>query len=153
MEDFSLKWQAPEYHHYQRGADWFWAVGIITISIVVLAFFFNNALFGVLILLSAIILITFVVRQPKIIDYEINVRGITINNELHPYLTLESFWTETRGGDPRIILKSKKIIMPMIIIPVHDDDVDDVNSILREFIEEKELHEPASHKIMDYLGF
>jgi hypothetical protein len=153
MEDSSLKWQAPEYHHYQRGADWFWAVGIITISIVVLAFFFDNALFGILILLSAIILIVFVVRTPKDVDYEINKRGIIVDKILHPYFTLESFWIETRENEPKIILKSKKMVMPFIIIPLHNDSVDEVNSVLCEFLDEKEMHEPASHKIMDYLGF
>jgi hypothetical protein len=152
MEE-SLKWSAPEYHHYQRSTDWFWAVGIITICISILAFVFNNALFGVLILLSAGILVFYTVRAPQEIGYEINRRGIIVGKDLHPYLTLEAFWIETRGGEPKIILKSKKAIMPYIIIPVHDDSADEVAAVLREFLEEKEMQEPASHKVMEYLGF
>ena len=53
----------------------------------------------------------------------------------------------------KIILKSKKAIMPYIVIPVHDESVDEVAAVLREFLEEKELAEPASHKVMEYLGF
>ena len=150
----SLKWQAPEYHHYQRSTDWFWAVGIITICIVVLAFIFNNALFGILVLLAAIILISYVLRAPQDVEYEISNRGVIIGKDLHPYLTLEAFWIETRNVvEPKIILKSKKAIMPYIIIPLHEDSVDDVAQVLRQFIEEKELAEPASHKVMEYLGF
>lgn len=152
MEE-SLKWSAPEYHHYKRSTDWFWAVGIITICISILAFVFNNALFGVLILLSAGILIFYTLRIPEEIQYEINRRGIMVGKELHPYLTIESFWIETRNNDPKIIFKSKKAIMPYIIIPIHNDDVDEMTAVLREFLEEKELAEPASHKVMEYLGF
>ena len=152
MED-SLKWSAPEYNHYQRSTDWFWAVGIITISITVLAFIFDNALFGILILLSAGILIFFALRVPEEVEYEINNRGIIVGKDLHPYLTIESFWVETRNNDPKIILKSKKAIMPFIIIPLHEDSVDEVSAVLREFLEEVELAEPASHKVMEYLGF
>jgi hypothetical protein len=152
MED-SLKWQAPEYHHYQRSNDWFWAVGIITICISVLAFVFHNALFGVLILLSAGILVFYTVREPEDIEYEISQRGIAVGKDLHPYLTLEAFWLETRHGEPKIILKSKKAIMPYIIIPVHEESADEIANVLREFLEEKELAEPASHKVMEYLGF
>jgi hypothetical protein len=72
---------------------------------------------------------------------------------LHPYLTLEAFWVETRGGEPKLILKSKKAMMPFIIIPVHEESADEVADVLRQFIEEKELAEPASHKVMEYLGF
>jgi hypothetical protein len=154
MENISLKWSAPEYHHYERTTDWFWAVGIITISIAVLAFFFHNALFGILILLSAAILISFVFQTPREIEYEINNRGITVGKDLHPYLTLESFWIETRGGgEPRLILRSKKTFMPYIIIPVHDESADEIANVLRNFIEEKEMHEPSAHKVMEYLGF
>ncbi len=153
MDDLSLKWSAPEYHHYQRSTDWFWAVGIITISTTVLAFVFNNPLFGVLILLSTTILIFYVTRVPKNVDYEINNRGIIVGKDLQPYLTIEAFWIETREGEPKIILKSKKSIMPYIVIPLHDDSVSQVVSVLREFLEEKELQEPMAHKVMEYLGF
>ena len=153
MED-SLKWSAPEYHHYKRSTDWFWAVGIITICISVLSFVFNNSLFGVLILLSAGILIFYTIREPQEVAYEINKRGVVVGNDLHPYLTIESFWIETRNvPEPKIILKSKKAIMPYITIPLHEDSVDEVSAFLREFVEEKELSEPASHKVMEYLGF
>lgn len=152
MED-SLKWSAPEYHHYQRSTDWFWAVGIITISISLLAFFFHNALFGVLILLSAGILIFYTIRVPEDVEYEINRRGVMVNKDLHPYLTIESFWLETRTGEPKIILKSKKAVMPYIIIPVHEDSADEIADVLRQFLEEKEMQEPTSHKVMEYLGF
>jgi len=152
MED-SLKWQAPEYNHYERSTDWFWAVGIITVCIVALAFFFGNALFGVLILLSAIILVSFVFRVPQDIEYTINARGITVGKVLHPYLTLEAYWLETRTGEPKLILKSKKALQPFIIIPVHEESADEIAAVLRQFLEEKELQEPVSHKVMEYLGF
>jgi hypothetical protein len=152
MED-SLKWQAPEYHHYERSPDWFWAVGIITVCISALAFFFHNGLFGILILLSAGVLIFYVLRAPQDVEYEINKRGVVVGKELHPYLTLEAFWLETRHGEPKIILKSKKAILPYIIIPVHEESADEIGDALRQFLEEKELTEPASHKVMEYLGF
>jgi hypothetical protein len=153
MENLPLKWQAPEYHHYERSTDWFWAVGIITISIATLAFVFDNALFGILVILSAAILIFYVLRQPEDIEYEINKRGIIVGKVLHPYLTIEAFWIETRTGEPKIIVKSKRALLPFIIIPIHDDDVDEVAAVLREFLEEKEMQEPSSHKVMEYLGF
>ena len=153
MEKLSLTWEAPEYHHYERSPDWFWAVGIIVICVAILAFIYDNALFGILIILSAAILVFYVRREPDLINYEINQRGIVVGKDLYPYPTLESFWIETRTGDPKMILKSKKATLPYIIIPVHDESVDDIGDTLREFIDEKEMQEPTSHKVMEYLGF
>ena len=110
-------------------------------------------LFGILILLSAGILVFYTMREPSMVDYEINQRGVVVGKELHPYLTIEAFWVESRHGDPKIILKSKKNLLPYIIIPIHEESVDDVSSVLAEFLDEKELQEPASHKVMEYLGF
>ena len=153
MEKLSLTWQAPEYHHYKRSPDWFWAVGIIVVCITILAFVYNNALFGILILLSSAILVFFTLREPDIVEYEINNRGIVIGKDLHPYISIESFWIETRHGQPKIILKSKKSMTPLLAIPLHEESVDEVFNVLNDFLEEKELQEPFSHKIMEYLGF
>jgi hypothetical protein len=153
MQD-PLKWQAPEYHHYQRSTDWFWAVGIITVCISILAFIFDNALFGILILLSAGILVFYVLRAPEDVDYEINKKGVVIGKELHPYLTIEAFWLETDNNiESKIILKSKRSFLPYIIIPIHKDNADEIASVLRNSLEEKELSEPVAHKVMEYLGF
>ncbi len=96
---------------------------------------------------------SFTIRIPQNIEYEINQRGIIINNDLHPYTTLEAFWIELRFTEPKIILKSKKALLPYLIIPIHEDDIDEIFAVLNEFLEEKELAEPASHKVMEYLGF
>jgi hypothetical protein len=122
MEKVSLTWQAPEYNHYDRTPDWFWAVGIIAVSIAILAFVYHNALFGILILLSTGILVFYTLREPDMVNYEINQRGVTVGKDLHPYLTIESFWVETRGGEPKVILKSisssrftKKVLMTFLM--------------------------------------
>lgn len=153
MDKFELIWEAPEYFHYKRSNDWFWAVGIIAICIIVLSFIFNNALFGILVIISTIVLIVFVLREPGLVRYEINNRGLKINNTLLPFITLEAYWLETRHGEPKLIIKSKKSFLPYYIIPVHTDDVNNIDIILNQFIEEKELHEPTSHRVMEYLGF
>ncbi|MEI6528087.1 MAG: hypothetical protein WCO10_00220 [bacterium] len=153
MGNESLHWQAPEYHHYERSVDWFWAVGIITICIVILSFMYGNSLFGILILLSVFMLIYFVRREPGLVDYDLANMGITIGNELHPYQTLEAFWVELRHGNPTLIIQSKKKLQPLISIPLNGANPDEVHAFLSQYLDEVELQEPVAHKVMDYLGF
>lgn len=150
MDDLFV-WSAPEYLHYKRSTDWFWAVGIIFISLITLAFFFNNSLLAILIIISAIILISFVIREPDIIQYKINKNGISINEKLIYFVNIEAFWIEIR--EEKLILKVKNDFTPYIIIPIHKDSISDINLYLRNFIEEKELKEPLFYKIIEYLGF
>ncbi|MBP7831690.1 MAG: hypothetical protein KA028_01585, partial [Candidatus Pacebacteria bacterium] len=46
-----LTWIMPA-SHKERSVDWFWAIGIITLVGAGTAFFVNNALFGIFILLG-----------------------------------------------------------------------------------------------------
>lgn len=153
MEKISLSWEAPEYQHYKRSNDWFWAVGIITICIATLSFIYHNALFGILIVISAIILVYFTLREPEIVTYSLNQKGLYINNSFISYASIEAYWIETHGDEPKLILKTKKNFQPIIAIPVHEESVSELDSFLEQYLEEKELREPASHKVMEYLGF
>ena len=49
---FKIEWDAHEYEHKERNRDWFWAVGIISVSLAVVAVIFGNIIFAILILRS-----------------------------------------------------------------------------------------------------
>ena len=102
-----------------------------------------------------IILTLFTYRPPKLITYELNRKGVVIEKTLYPYVGLESFWIADHHEfvEPKLIIKSTKVVMPYIIIPLIDVDPEDVHDILRTVIAEEEHHEPLAHKLMEYLGF
>ena len=150
-----LRWQAHEYDHFERSTDWYWAVSIITFSIIVLSIIFNDYLFAVVTLIGVFTLVLYTYRKPRLISYEINKKGIVIEKTLYPYVTIESFWVADHHEfvEPKLILKSAKVVMPYIVIPIKDVDPDEVHGILQTVLAEEEHFEPLAHKIMEYLGF
>jgi len=50
---FLIEWDAHEYEHRERSPDWFWAVGIISVSVAVAAVIFGNIIFGILVIIAA----------------------------------------------------------------------------------------------------
>ena len=44
---FKIEWDAHEYEHKERSADWFWAVGIISVSMAVAAIIFGIFFFHI----------------------------------------------------------------------------------------------------------
>lgn len=155
MQKPNIRWNAFEYEHTEKGSDWFWALGIITISAAGAAFALGNILFGILILVGAFSLALFANRHPDLIQFEINERGVVIGDTLYPYTTLDSFWIEdtVQTAIPKIIIKSKKVLMPYIIIPFEHNDSTSIHDYLSEYIKEEEHNEPLSHKILEYFGF
>ena len=148
-----IAWDAPEHIHTEKNSDWYWAVGIITITASVLAIMFSNIIFGILILVSAFALIVHASQKPRIFHYEINDRGVMINDILYPFLTLESFWINAHDAQPKILIKSHKTFMPYITIYIEDVDPEKVRDTLLNYIAETEHQEPLSQKLLEVMGF
>lgn len=148
-----ISWDAPEHHHTEKDNDWYWAVGIITLTAVVLAFIFGNIIFGILILVGVFSLVVHTIRTPGLVHVEINDRGVIVGDVLYPFLTLESFWIDAEEHPPRLLIKSTKTFMPFITLHIADVDREAVREVLLKYIAETEHHEPLSQKILESLGF
>jgi len=148
-----LTWSAPEYHHTPKTREWYTAVFIITTTVAVLSVIFGNVIFAIFVLLSAFALCVHAAKPPEIITLELNSRGVLVKNILFPYKTLESFWVEMETDIPKILIKSKKLFMPYIILPIHEEDAEDAREILLAYLKEEEHVEPLSQKLMEKLGF
>ena len=152
--EHKISWKALEYKRKDKTADWYWAVILISLAMVVTSFILHNVLFAVLIIISTGILMSFSMTAPKTVSISINQKGIVVGKEMYPFATLDAFWVESADGeDQKILLKSKKLIMPLIAIPLEEHHHLDVREFLLNYLPEVEMHEPLSQKIMEKLGF
>lgn len=149
-----VSWKALEYKRKEKTTDWYWAVILIALAIVVVSFIIHNIFFAILVIISTVILLSFSIIAPKAIEIKINQKGITVGKEMYPFATLEAFWVDATDEDnQKILLKSKKLIMPLISIPLEEHHHLDIREFLLQYLPEVEMHEPLSQKIMEGLGF
>lgn len=153
MEEFKIKWRAHEYEHEEKTSDWYWAVGIIAIAIAITAVILGNVLFAIFILIGSFSLALHSSKEPRLVEFSVNKKGVSIGNKIYLYSSLDSFWIEEDEIPPKIIIKSKKLIMPFLVIPIEGANPGDIREFLANFLEEEEMREPISHKLMEYLGF
>ncbi len=147
-------WDSPEHIYTEKNNDWYWAVGIITITAATLAFILGNIIFGILIIVGVFSLLVHSSRKPDTVHCEINDRGIVLNQTLYSFLNLESFWIDSEKEEKKLIIKSSKTFMPYIIIHLTTEvDAERIREILLDYIAETEHHEPLSQQIMEKLGF
>ncbi|MBU4480415.1 hypothetical protein KKG48_03170 [Patescibacteria group bacterium] len=145
-ENFIIKWKALEYEYFHKSPDWFWALWIISIGIIVTSVIYNSMLFAILIFISAFTLSIQAVKKPRLISYEIDSEGIIIYGKKYLFENLESFKI-IEDEFPRIILKSKKHFMPFITVPLGDTDTKNVNEFLNQYLKEENHEEPWSYKV------
>ncbi len=148
-----IEWTALEYIHVKRSPDWYWAVGVIAVAIATGAIIYHDFLFALFIILGGIILITYTVKPPRTIHYELNKDGIKIENYLYPYGNIKGFNVEEGTTEHKLVFESGRVIMPIIVVPLPEMDGEFIREVLLPYIPEKDIREPSSHKIMDSLGF
>ncbi|MEN9524349.1 MAG: hypothetical protein RL536_418 [Candidatus Parcubacteria bacterium] len=148
-----ISWSAPEHLYVEKKPDWYWAVGIITLALAAVAFIFGNIISGIFVLVAAVALVLHASHPPRIISYEINDRGIMANEVLYPFLSLDSFWVPHDEMPPKILIKSRKLFMPLIVIYIDEVDPEKVREIMLTYIAETEHREPLLKHILERLGF
>jgi hypothetical protein len=150
----SVYWEAPEHTHIEKTQDWYWLLGIIATTGAIVSIIFGNVLFSLVIILAATTMGIVGSRKPRIIPFEVSPRGIRIDSTLYPYATLASFYLDEENHvNPQLILKSKKVFVPLIIVPIPDEFSDEIDAILSARLPEQYMEEPLSNKLLEFFGF
>ncbi len=149
-----LKWSTLEYEYNKKSTDWFWAIIILTLAVAITSFILKNLIFGILTIISGFTIILYAIRRPLKVEFSITNRGVQIENKLYQYNDLESFWIHYDPPTKKdISLKSKKLLMPYIKIPLGDEDPNTIRELLLRFMQEKEHIEPFMDILMRNLKF
>lgn len=147
-----MDWQAEDRQPNVKNTEWYLAVGIIVLAIVVTSVIFNNILLAILIIVAFVAIILNQRRENQILDISVLERGIKVNDLFYPYESLDSFYVDEERD--LLILKSKKFFSSHIMIPLSEEvSVPDLQDILDEFLEEEEMRESVLEQFMEYLGF
>jgi hypothetical protein len=147
-----IHWRGYEHQHIERSSDWFWALGVIAVSAALIFILFNNFLFALLIVIAAVTLGILATKEPEIVDFVLSEKGLAIDDTFYPYDVIKAFWIEEHGESTTLLIDTLKALRPHLVIPVNDVSADDIRDMLKEFIEEEELSEPLSYRILELLG-
>jgi len=150
----SITWDAYEHYHIEKGSDWFWILGIITVAITIAAILLSNMLFGVLILIGGLVIALHANHEPDIIEYAVTLRGMRVGDTIYPYSTLDSFYIdEEHPAGARLLVRSQKLFMPLFIISIPEENVDDIEELIASRLPEEHMDEPLVYKILEFFGF
>ena len=148
-----IEWRTPQYIHTEKTSDWYWIVGIITVTIVLISVVLNNVIFAVLVLISSFTLSLYASHRPELIENEINESGIKKGNLYFPYSEIESFWVESGDRYPRILFKQKHKLSQFLTVLIHTEDAEDIKSYLSQHLAEEKMTESIFEKLLIYFGF
>lgn len=150
----SLMWSTYEHKHVERGSEWYWALGVVALSLGIVSALLGNILFAFVILLGAGLLALVATHPPSLTDIMVNDRGIRVGETWHRWDQIASFWVETEEmSHPTLLLSTTSFLSPHIILPIVDIEPELVRKAFLEYAEEVYMREPLSHKLFEALGF
>jgi len=148
-----ISWNAPAHLYIEKRPDWYWTVGIITVALAAAAFIFGEIITGIFVIVAAAALVIHASKPPAIVACEVNDRGVVFGDTLYPFLTLDSFCIPHDEVPPKILIKSRKLFMPLIVIYIDEVDPEDIRAVLLRYIAETEHREPFLKQVLERLGF
>lgn len=150
----AITWEAPEHRHIEKSNDWYWALGIVAVAGACAAFILGNVLFGIVIILGTGTMILYADKTPRIIPFAVTMRGIRIDDALHPYSSLESYYIDEECPEgPQLLAKSKKTFAPILVIPIPEEQVDNIDDLIAVQLPSEEIEEPISERLLEMFGF
>ena len=151
----TIEWSAPEYTHKERGNDWFWALGLITIVAVVIAIWLKNYVFAIFLLVGGGTLIMFTLRHPQDVKFIIETKGLTMGKDLHEWKSLKSFNIKNNEKDvyAKLLILTSKYFLPIYTIPFPKEKMDEIKETLLKVLPRSEIDESKSMVFAEKLGF
>ncbi len=149
-----ISWQIEEYSHRDKTPDWYWALGVIAVTIAIIAVIYHDALFAVLIIIGSIMMGYYAAKEPDIVEISISEDGITAKDFFYPFEKIKGFTVEEHALGNTLLFESNRSIAPIVSIPIPEGlDTEGLYELLKTKLVEKPITEPAAHKIMEHIGF
>ncbi|MEK7178053.1 MAG: hypothetical protein AAB721_00100, partial [Patescibacteria group bacterium] len=91
--DFSeINWEIEEPDFTPKTIEWFWALGILALALIVFSILLKNYLLIIIVALAIFIIYSSKNKKPDFINFRLNNDGLYIEYKFYSYDGFESFW-------------------------------------------------------------
>ncbi|MBQ3430805.1 hypothetical protein IJG20_01720 [Candidatus Saccharibacteria bacterium] len=111
-----VNWDAKEYIQTEKNAWWYVGLVVVTILLGALSIYLKWWTFTALIVLSAVALVMYSVRPPRVLHYSLTNKGLSEGNRLYSYEEYKSFGVYQDGKHYAIMLTPRKRFSPRVAV-------------------------------------
>lgn len=157
-EKKEFEWSAPEFEYHPKAVSWYWILAIGAIVLITIALLQKNFLFAIFLLIALILVLKLGHQHPRYLDFHLNDRGLTINNEkLHPYDSMDGFAVQKIDHDDNglseVIFRRKHRLGTFLKVLIPTKHIEEVRIFLNNYLPEIEYEESLTDHISRLLKF
>lgn len=156
IDNVVMAWEAQEYDHNPKSADWYWALGIVAVAGAVASLLFGNYLFAILIFIAAATTALHAAKQPPMHQFRLVETGLIVGDDLHPFERMTSFSVleDIEGVRPPVLsIKSMSWHSPHLMVPLVGVDADMVYAYFLHHVDEGEHPHTFQDLVARWFGF
>lgn len=149
-----LTWETPEHHLQPKTLAWYAVFGVVMAILLFTAFLMRSFLSGTVFVLLGILVLLYSERSPRLLQVQLTPSALILNDRRYLWKDLDAFNIVESPKGNLALFRSRRLVMPLIHVPLADEDPEAVRTIFsREVKEDPELHEPLPDLLAHYLGF
>lgn len=148
------EWEGTEYAFEEKGADWYWALGIIAAAAIIACILFNNIILALVVLAGGLAAGLQAARHPRIHRFAIYDQGLAIDDRLYLYEDMLSYSVLEYADEslpPSLSIKTRHILAPHLLIPIVDHDPVEIYEFFYDRVEEGRHEESVIDRFVDML--
>jgi len=147
-----ISWTASEYIEHDKSASWYGWFCLAAAAVIGGIYVLTRDLFSVILLsFLAVVFGVFAARKPKVLQYQLDDRGLTIGQKFYPMNLFRSFAVIEEGPFRSVTLLPMKRFMPAISLYFSPEDetaiLDAFSSLLPQEIRQQDALDKFMHRI------
>lgn len=143
-----VSWQAIEYLQHDKSPLWYLGFGAVVIALIALSVFFQAWTFLALIIVMAVALVVYSHRPPRMLNYVWSVKGLYINDQLHPAGEFKSFGVVQDHDHHQLMLIPVKRFRPALAVYFPAEIGEQLVDAVGAYLPMQELHLDSFDKIV-----
>ncbi len=155
MINFEMTWDAPEFHHHERGVSWYWISILISAGMIAFAVWQRNFLFGFFILMAEVLSIIWGSRTPRIISFFLSEKELVVNQLKHyPISKFESFSVNQLDEmSSEIFLQPKGKLETTVMVIIPSERLEEATANLKLVLRQIEYQATIVDSLEKIIGF
>jgi hypothetical protein len=149
-----FEWHGKEYASEEKSADWYWAVGIAAVAIVVACVLFDNILLALVVVAGAVAACLQAAKRPRIHRFAITERGIHIDDHFYEFESMLHFSVLEYLDEtlpPALSIKTHHLLAPHLLIPIVGYDPLDVYDYIAAHLPEGKHDESIVDRVIEMM--
>lgn len=151
----NITWEAWEFQHYPKNIGWY--VTVISISIIVIAFFIfieKDIFAGVSLAIISLLILIFSKQLPQRVTIELTNKGVHFGNLFYPYKQIKHFWVVYNDRHKSLNFTTSAYVNNTLIIQLDEQKPEEVTEYLIQYLpEHTETQETITQKIAHHTKF